>query len=338
MSWQLSHHPLSQVGGGFTKTNMNYNKNSGYGAVLGQLPFTVSGKVFIVGASTTANIDMIKQIFNYDPDGTPRFFSTIDDAINACTAAAGDRIFVCPGHTETISNATTINLDVASVTIEGLGIGNNRPVITLDTAITTTIPVTAANVRIKNMIFSANFDDITAVFTTVAAKMFTLEDCYFKSTAVNKNFLNIIDTGTVTADMDGLTVINCKWIEPDLATLSLVKLDGTNADVTISNNFVQLGVNNNKSALMMIATGKIVTNLMMNANRVFRLNTDTATGGILLHTDGSTLSGIVSNNFAQHADVAAEILITASCGLGVFNNYASGVAGASGYILPAVDS
>jgi hypothetical protein len=77
---------------------------------------------------------------------------------------------------------------------------------------------------------------------------------------------------------------------------------------------------------------------MMVKTRVFRLNTDTATGAILLHTNGSTLSGIVAENFVQHADTAAELLITASSGLGVFENRASGVAGASGYLLPAADS
>jgi uncharacterized membrane protein YeaQ/YmgE (transglycosylase-associated protein family) len=43
-------------------------------------------------------------------------------------------------------------------------------------------------------------------------------------------------------------------------------------------------------------------------------------------------------NQCQHADVAAEILVTASSGFGFFGNLASGVAGASGYTLPAADS
>ena len=76
----------------------------------------------------------------------------------------------------------------------------------------------------------------------------------------------------------------------------------------------------------------------MVGNRVFRLNTDTATGGILFHTNQSDNSGIVAHNFAQHADTAAELLLTASSGLGTFENFASGVAGASGYVLPARDS
>lgn len=265
-------------------------------------------------------------------------FSTIDYAIGQCVANRGDIILVKPGHAETVSSAGAIAADVAGVAIIGLGMGSARPTITFDTATTAAIAVSAANVAIKNMILTANFADIVAPITVAAAKYFTLEDCYIKATATNMNFLNVIDTDATTANADGLAVINNKWIEPDTATLSMVNMDGTNDDVTIEGNFVSLGVNNNKAALLTVANGKVVTNLYMVGNRVFRLNTDTATGAILFHTNGSTNTGIVASNFAQHADTAAELLITASSGLGTFQNFASGVAGASGYLLPAADS
>jgi hypothetical protein len=265
-------------------------------------------------------------------------FGTLDYAIGQCTASRGDIILIKPGHAETISTATAVAADVAGVAIIGLGSGSLRPTFTFDTATTATIGVTAANIAFKNIIFTANFADIVSVFTLTTAKYFTVEDCYIKATAANMNFLWVVDTDATTANADGLALINNKWIEPDLATKSMVKLDGTNADVQMFGNYVNLGVLNNNAALMTIANGKIVTSLDMRRNIVYRLNTDTATGAILLHTDGSTLTGIVADNFAQHADTAAELLITASAGLGTFNNYASGVAGASGYLLPAADS
>ena len=316
-----------------------YSRNAGYGqAVLGSVPFSGSGKVFVVGDSSTANLSMLSQIFGVDPDGFVRFFSTIDGAVSACTANAGDKVYVMPGHTETLSDATSLNLDVAGVSVIGLGAGNDRPTITLDTVTTATIPVSAANVTVENLIFTANFADIVSVFTLTTAKNFALRNVFIKATATNMNFLYVVDTDATAANADGLVIEGCKWIEPDTATNSLVKLDEDNSDIVIRNNFVQLGVKNNTAALLAIATGKSVFNLQMEGNRVFRLNTDTATGAILLTTNQSDNSGVVCNNFVQHADTAAELLITASSGLGVFLNYASGVAGASGYILPAVDS
>lgn len=264
-------------------------------------------------------------------------FSTIDYAIGQCTAGRGDVIFVKPGHTETVSAANGILADVAGVAIVGLGAGTSRPTITFDTATTATIGVTAANVTFKNIIVTANFADIVAPFTLGAAKGFALEDVYAKATATNMNFLYVVDTNATTADAEGLSITGCKWIEPDTATESMVKMDGTNADVRIENNSVTLGVKNNTAALMVIATGKVVTAGRIVGNHVYRLNTDTATGAILIHSDG-TNTGIVADNFAQHADTAAELLVTASSGWGCFDNRASGVAAASGYLLPAADS
>lgn len=265
-------------------------------------------------------------------------FATLDYAIGRCTANRGDIIFIKPGHAETISTATAVTCDVAGVAIVGLGAGTLRPTFTFDTLIGATINVTAANVSIKNLILTANFADITAAITTTTASDFALEGCSIKATATNMNFLSVIDTNATTGDTDGLYVVGNRWIEPDLATLGIVKMDGTNARVTISDNYVNVGVKNNTATLMAIATGKVVTSLQCERNEVYRLNTDTATGGLLITTDGSTNSGMIANNFAQHADTAAEILVTASSGFGFFNNYASGVAGASGYLLPTADS
>lgn len=297
------------------------------------------GKVFYV--NNNSSVPFVEGNVGSDSSikGNRKYpYATLDYAVGKCVAGRGDIIVVGPGHAETISAAAAIALDIAGVAIVGQGQGSSRPTFTFDTIVSAAISVSANNISIKNCIFTANFADITAVFAVTTAKDFVVEDCYFKATATNMNFLNIVDTNATTAAADGLSLINNVWIEPDLATLSMVNMDGTNDRVVIQDNYVNLGVNNNKACLLTIATGKIVTNLRMVKNRVYRLNTDTATGAILLHTDGSTLTGIVAENFAQHADTAAELLITASSGLGCFNNYASGVAGASGYILPAVDS
>lgn len=320
-----------------------YNLNAGWGAAqmhaLHQVLPSV-GKLFLVGDSGTLDLDRLKALFGVDPDGKLHFFDDLEGCLNsgAVVAHRQDVILLAPGHAETVSGATSILLDIAGVTIIGLGEGSNRPTITFNTATTASIPVSAANITIKNVILTANFADIVAPFTLTTAKNFTLEGCYIKATAANVNFLYVVDTNTTTNDAEGLTLRGNKWIEPDTATLSMVKMDGDNDNVTIEGNFVSIGVNNNKAALMAIITGKSVFHSVIRKNYVYRLNTDTATGGILITTDQSDNSGIVSENFAQHADTAAEILVTASSGFGFFENRASGVAGATGYVLPAVDS
>lgn len=296
------------------------------------------GKVFWVYNGTTGLMPGQRGGSNGNKGDFNSPFATVDYAIGQCVAGRGDIIMVKPGHAETLSAANAILADIAGVAIVGQGRGSMRPTFTLDTATTTTIGVTAANVAFKNCIFTANFADIVSVFTLGAAANFTLEDCYIKATATNMNFLNVIDLGTTDASADGLAVINCKWIEPDTATLGFIKMDSSTADVTFNRNSLVLGVKNNTASFIAIATGKIVTALEMLDNTLYRLNTDTATGGLLITTDGSTNTGILARNFAQHADTAAEVMVTASSGLGFFENRFSGAAGATGYVLPAVDS
>jgi hypothetical protein len=263
--------------------------------------------------------------------------TTIALALVKCTASQGDRIICLEGHVETISSATALTISKAGIEIIGLGRGSARPTITLDTGTDSTINVTAARVKFTNMIFSANFADIVSFFTLTTAKRFVLQGCRFQETAVNMNSLYVVDTNATTNDADGLTILDCEWVEPDPATIGWVKMDGTNDDVKFLDNYSNLGVLNNKS-LITVATGKIVTNLQMLRNRTIRLNTDTATGALLFHTDGSTNTGMVADNYSQHADTAAELIVTASSGLSLFQNYSSGVNGNSGYVIATIDS
>lgn len=296
-----------------------------------------SGQVFYVNNSSVLASGGISGS-NNNKGSYQQPFSTLAYASSRCVAGRGDTIFVMPNHAETIPSDTALTLSIAGVAIVGLGTGASRPTFTLDTATTATINVTAANVTIKNCVFTANFADIVSVFTLTTAKNFALDGCLIKATATNMNFLNVIDTDATTANADGLYVDSCQWIEPDLATLGFIKADGTNDNWTFSNNYLNLGVKNNTASYIAIATGKVITTLNMDSNNLYRLNTDTATGGLLITTDGSTNSGIIKRNRSQHADTAAEIMVTASSGFGFFDNTSSGVAGASGYLLPAADS
>jgi hypothetical protein len=265
-------------------------------------------------------------------------FASIDYAIGKCDSGAGDVIVAAPWHAENISAAGALACDVAGVNIIGLGSGTFRPTLTLNTAATSSITVSAANVCWNNVRFMANFADLNQVFTLTTAKGFSLDNCAFKATATNMNFLYIVDTNATTDDAANMSITNCKWFDVDTANLTFVKMDGTNSDVKFCGNLLNPGILNNKPTIMEIATGKVVTNLDCGWNKIFRLNTDTASGGILITTDGSTNSGWIYNNYIMQLDTAAEVLVTASSGFSFFENKTASVVTTSGYILPGVDS
>ena len=192
-----------------------YNKNSGYGLLTAlslQSGLKTSGKVFVVGDSSTVDEDRLKAIFGGDPDGKLRYYSTIDAAINAATAGAGHVIAVLEGHAETLDAASDITADVAGITIVGLGHGEDRPVITFDGSDSTpSIVVSAANVAFKNLIFKCNEASQDHMFD-VKGDDLLIEDCDFREGSATG--LSFITADTADNDSDRLTIRNCRFYAP----------------------------------------------------------------------------------------------------------------------------
>lgn len=342
-----------------------------------------------------------------------RPFASLSGALSMMASPAptvyNDVLMVKPGHTETISSATALNLYASGVQIIGLGTGQNRPTFTLDTANTATITVTGTDVTIQNCVFVANFLNIASLFTmsgasvtasisgttmtvtvvgsgtlyagstlssatsgflagtkivnqisgttggvgtytvnrsqtvasgtiTTVSRNFQLNQCEVYDTSSVLNFLAVCTTSTTSNASDGLTLANNTIsLKATSGAVLLLSALGTNNRVSIVNNNY-LAVTTGTGAVVPIATGKVLTNLLM-AGNVFNLQGSAGTTtGILITTDGSTNSGTVCGNFAQSLDATTELLCTASSGLIFFNNYYSGAADKSGYLLPAADS
>ncbi len=293
------------------------------------------GRVFYVGNGTALLPDCVG-----GSDGNPGTYqkplATLDYAIGLCTASRGDVIFVKPGHAETISSATALNLDVAGVAVVGLGTGALRPTFTLDTATDTTIPVSAANISLKNLVFSANFADIVSVFTLTTAVGFALENIFVKATATNMNFIHVIDTGTTSNAADSLYVDQLEWVEPDAATLAFALVDGTNARWTFKNSYVNIGGTTTAAILFTVATTKALTNLRILDNVCIKIGQTDGSTGVLLSADTTSNSGIVARNYTANVDAAANIIVFATSGLSVGpDNFHSGVANEHGVAITA---
>src|SRR3954447_6326802 len=82
--------------------------------LLGAGQLFTTGKVLYVSSLGGNNINV-----GNDPAAP---IATVAQAISQCRANKGDIIVILPGHTETVT-ATSINVNVAGVTIVGLGSG-----------------------------------------------------------------------------------------------------------------------------------------------------------------------------------------------------------------------
>ena len=210
--------------------------------------------------------------------------------------------------------------------------GNSRPTITLDTAATTDINVTAADTQIHNMIFSMNYADIVEVFDLSAAG-FVVNKCRFVDTATNMNFVDLIKLTTTDNQADRLEFTDNVIISPDTGNNGVIDIGGDIDGLVFSNNYISMGVAN-AEAIISVATGKDVTNCEITYNHIYRLNT---AGDLLIDSDTTANSGIIAHNRIGHADTSGEVLIDAD-GVRQFDNIGTATNTASGYILPAIDS
>jgi len=272
-------------------------------------------------------------------DGTfGRPYSTLEVAINAVTAAKGAVIVIKAGHAESISSATALNFDKAGIEIIGLGKGTSRPTFTLNTASTATIPVSAANISIENCRFIGNFLSIASCFTLTVAPNFSVVNCDFDDTSAILGFLSIITT-TVSVDADNLrfsgnTVRSIATTTPGPALV----IAGTMRGLTVQGNYVVHTVATNNIAALIEHGALVMTSLLVTHNIVHSVNTDTATGALLVKTTATTGNGIIAHNRVKALDVAAAIIVTvAAVGYGTFDNlYTGETTMLSGFVLPAI--
>jgi hypothetical protein len=264
-------------------------------------------------------------------------FSTLEFAITSCTANRGDIIFIKPGHAETISSATALAFDVAGVAIVGLGAGTKRPTFTLDTAATTTIAVSADNISISNCRFIGNFLSITACFTVAAAAYFTIDNCSFTDTSAILGFLSAVKT-TVSTNSDFLQISNC-FIKSDATTKAVAPIVvlNTMTGLTLTDNVVIQTVAQNNVSQFLSHAALVMTAALITGNKIYSVNTDSATGAFLVTTSATTGSGIIQGNVVRGLDVAGALMITAAAvQYGLFNNLYIGDVGFSGFVLPAI--
>ena len=88
-----------------------------------------TGNIFFVDSGkTTAGGDTAGKGRN--PDFP---FLTADFAVGQCTPNNGDRIYLMPGHAETLSTAAALAIDVAGISLLGIGTRNTKPIFTITT-------------------------------------------------------------------------------------------------------------------------------------------------------------------------------------------------------------
>lgn len=267
--------------------------------------------------------------------------ASLATALSLVVANRGDKIVVLPGHAETVSAAAAMDFSVAGVSIIGVGKGSQRPTITLDTANTATVQVSASDVALHNMIFVGNFLAIATCIklkNATVAKNVTIEDVEFRDTSNILGFAKAITTSTTDNDNDGLTIRNCLMSGTGTtAATSMVNVVGAIDRLTVEDNNVFIQGTTATTGALVLATGKTLTATAIVNNNVSSPLTTSAAGALIVAGTGG--SGVVRNNYVYVPAAATAILSTTGTGLGFVNNYITRSAvDTSGLLLPAASS
>jgi hypothetical protein len=260
-----------------------------------------------------------------------RPLATVDAAIGKATANNDDAIILLPGHAEAVT-ATSIALDVAGVSIYGVGNGLKRPTFTYG-ATDSTITVSAANCKWQGCHFIGALDNVVTAFTIGAAKDFRLVNNTFRDNSAALHFLAIVTTGATNNAADGLTLIGNEWHGLAVAPGPFLSVLGNLSFLKVLGNYVCMASTDDEGSFMTLSS-KVLLQAEIGWNKHIVVGSTGAAVGIFLTGSATTCTGIVHNNYVSSLDTTAELIATAGTGLSYFANLYTGEADLSGKVWP----
>lgn len=260
-----------------------------------------TGSVFYVHSGTGTD----GAAYGAAPDAP---FKSIDYAVGKCTANKGDVIMVLPGHNEGITTAANIDLDVAGISVIGLGVGSLKPIIDFDAA-AASFAVGANNILVKNLRFRTSANTVVVGLDVEAGKTGAqILNCEFGWAETSTDEFNI--ALRLNAGCNDALVQGNLFSAGAQAAVAAISLTGASDNVVIRENRF-LG---NHSTAMVNGITAANTNLLIERNLFYQGATEPA---IELFT-GTT--GIVRDNDIK-TNLAAMINSVVGDAVFLFRNY-----------------
>lgn len=266
-----------------------------------------TGKVFYVDSGVGSD--------TYDGTKPEWAKATGNGAVALCEDNRGDTIYFLQGHNEALTSADGFDIDVAGVTVIGIGNGSLKPTFDYDNA-AGEIVIGAANVTIKNIRcrVSANAT-IKAIDIETAGNYATISGCDFgwAETATDE-FASAI----IVAAND-VTVENCVFRGGGQAAVSAISVPAAQDNLMIRGNLIH----GDYSTACISAVG-VITESMIIGNIIFN---GTMGGDGELNTEpaievADTSSGFVADNRIV-SDVATALLMRVADDMVFMNNFVS---------------
>lgn len=252
--------PLSTFPAGFNR-----------GLAVRQVPIAPvhPGQIFYVGNNPTLLVGEKSASDTANRGGYLDPFSTLDFAVGQCAANRGDIIYVRPGYTQTMTAADGVDVDVAGVSIIGLGTGSKMAKFTY-TVNAGEFVIGAANVHIENLWFVPSVTAVTkAIDIESGAHFAEIVGCRFGD--------------AVTAGTDEFN--------------ACIIVAATSTDVKIYNNYFNMGEAGAVAAITITGAchrTEVVGNTILGDYSTACINSITTLQNDLLIMDNVMVNGVTS--------------------------------------------
>ena len=295
--------------------------------VIGSGPVLTTGNIFFVDSGSALGSDDTSA-----GKGSEAPFVTIDYAIGQCTANNGDIIFVMPGHTENLT--ASIAMDVAGVTVLGLGQAHTRPRLVY-TGTGGIVTITADNCRWSNIVHDCSIAAVVSAIsvsgpgTAAPTEHTEIDHCRFTFDATGVEFTVMIALGDGSTNFANYVSIHDNWFEAE-------NIDGCGSALLIDDcQFVHI-VDNvftgdfNSVAIDGAAGSSACLDYVITGNVVQSVDT-----GATIDLDDSATGFAVNNRVAGGAAIAdvcdwGNLLCT--------ENYVCDAADTTGILIPSTAS
>lgn len=260
-------------------------------------------------------------------------FATLDYALSQMTADNDDVLHVMPKHSETITGAGGITLDVAGAAIKGYGRYDSRPSFLIDGAAASML-VTSADMSMENCVFNSGHADL-AYFAHVTGKGFRFANNFVGENTAGENFVISISVGTGDNDADGLEVVGNEFVGVDTANTGCIVLNKNINDASILGNTILGNFGTTPYAPIYMPDNEIPLNIEVAYNIIHNQHTANEVVGISIVEAVAT--GTMHHNICYALDVAgATPFLAGATGLACFENYYIFEGSTSGYLMPTI--
>ena len=174
--------------------------------------------------------------------------------------SSGDRVYIAPGHAETVSGAAYITWSQSGVTVIGLGVGASRPTFTFS-ATASQIIISGSNNVLSNIRCTSSIDEVVLMFSVTGSNVILDRVDHFETTSCQTIAFAAFTTGTDCA------VQNCNHYQATAAAAAQLWITATsNTRFRLSNNVMMLALQD--GATCCVFRFVTCTNILVERNTV----------------------------------------------------------------------